>query len=174
MKDVIIIGASGHGKVIADIIEASGDKVVGFLDDDSSKAVLGQVADYDKFDAEFVIAIGNPEIRERIANSSKCKWYTAVHPTAVVSPSAVIGEGTVVMPNAVINADAVMGKHCIVNTAAVVEHDNKLGGTVSVGDRTWIGIGASVSNNIKKYQGSVVFAIITKRFQYQKGLHQTM
>ena len=170
MKDVIIIGASGHGKVIADTIEASGDKVIGFLDDDTSKEVLGQVADYDKFDAEFVIAIGNPEIRERIANSLKCKWYTAVHPAAVVSPSAVIGEGTVVMPNAVINADAVVGNHCIVNTGAVVEHDNKLGdyvhisvgaklgGTVSVGDRTWIGIGACVSNNTNICSDSMIGA----------------
>ena len=159
-KDVVVIGAGGHGKVIADIITACGDNFLGFLDDDMTKNPLGKVADYEKYkDCFFVIGIGNPEIRERVSKLP-CKWYTAVHPSAVISPSAKIGEGTVIMPNAVLNADAKIGRHAIINSTAVAEHDNeiddfahisvgaKLGGTVKIGKRTHIGIGATVKNNI--------------------------
>lgn len=168
-REVIIIGASGHGKVVADIIQKSGDKIVGFLDDNPSIGkefmgfpILGTVNDYEEYDtAEFVIAIGNAKIRERIAQKlSGISWYTAIHPTAVISDMDVeIGHGTVVMANAVINVGARIGAHCIINTSAVVEHDNriadfvhisvgaKLAGTVSVGKRSWVGIAACVSNN---------------------------
>ena len=146
--------------MIADIVTACGDSFLGFLDDDESKKTLGKIDDYKKYtDSFYVIGIGNPKIRERISKFP-CKWYTAIHPSAIVSPSAKIGEGTVVMPNAVINADAKIGIHTIINTAAAVEHDNeiddfahisvgaKLGGTVKIGKSTHIGIGAVVKNNI--------------------------
>lgn len=168
-KNVVVIGASGHGKVIADIIIKSGDKVVGFLDDGVGKGnlvagieVLGKTEDYIIFkDCEFIIAIGNPNVRKRIANDLPVKWYTAIHPNAVASSLDVkIGEGTVVMANAVINSSAKIGKHCIINTGAIVEHDNYIGdyvhlspnatlaGTVTVGEMTHIGVGACVKNNI--------------------------
>lgn len=169
MKQVIIIGASGHGKVVADIVQKSGDRVLGFLDDNLNLGgvfigfpILGIVNDYRNYDAEFVIAIGNAKIREEIyGNLSSVSWYTAIHPTAVISDIDVkIGIGTVVMANAIINSGSIIGKHCIINSGAIVEHDNqiadfvhisvgaKLAGTVSIGKGTWIGIGASVSNNI--------------------------
>lgn len=169
MRSVIIIGASGHGKVVADIVQKSGDRVTGFLDDNPSVGsifmgfpVLGTVEDYSKFNAEFVIAIGNAEIRERISQKLEdANWYTAIHPTAAISDIDVeIGAGTVVMANAVINTGARIGKHCIINSGAIVEHDNiiadfvhisvgaKLAGTVSVSKGSWIGIGASISNNV--------------------------
>lgn len=167
-RKIVIIGASGHGKVIADIIIKSGDKVVGFLDDGVKKGsivtgieVLGKIEDFTKFkECEFIIAIGNPNIRKKIANDLPVKWYTAVHPNAVISSLDVkIGEGTVVMANAVINSGAQIGGHCIINTGAIVEHDNilydyvhispnaTLAGTVSVGEMTHIGVGACVKNN---------------------------
>ena len=160
MTDVIIIGAGGHGKVVADIVRARGDKILGFLDD-SAQGALGKISDYGKFYCvEFVVAIGDNRARKQIAGMlENVKWYTPIHPTAIISPSAVIGEGTVVMPGAVINADAKVGRHCIINTTAVVEHDckigdfchisvgAKLGGTVRTGEGTMIGIGAAVRNN---------------------------
>lgn len=161
MKKVVIIGAGGHGKVVADIVDAMGDEVIGFLDDNPSLDTLGTVADYKKYaDNWFIIAIGNPQIRERIVKNLNVKFYTAIHPSAVVSSSAQIKEGCAVMANAVISAGAVIGKHCIINTGAIVEHDNiiedfahvsvgaRCGGTVQIGKRTWIGIGATVKNNI--------------------------
>lgn len=168
-KNVVVIGASGHGKVIADTIIKSGDKVVGFLDDGVDKGsrvagieILGKIEDYKIFEnCEFIIAIGNPNIRRKIANDLPVKWYTAIHPSAVISSLEVeLGEGTVVMANAVINSSAKIGKHCIVNTGAIVEHDNYIGdyvhlspnatlaGTVTVGEMTHIGVGACVKNNI--------------------------
>ena len=159
---VVIIGASGHGKVVADIVRARGDVVVGFLDDDTEKEnVMGPVCHAANYpDCRFVIAIGNNAVRRSIADKLTVSWYTALHPTAVISPSSVIGEGTVVMANAVVNADAVIGRHCIVNTAAVVEHENTLadfvhlspgtalGGNVRVGEGSHVGIGACIKNNI--------------------------
>lgn len=158
-KNVVILGASGHGHVIADIVTASGDKVIGFLDDDSSKDVIGKISDYSNFDnVEFVIGIGNTDVRKKLSKLP-LKWYTAIHPSAVVSVSAEIGEGTVVMPNVVINSQSIIGKHCIINTGAIVEHNNeigdyshisvgaRLGGTVIIGKEVWVGIGSTIRNN---------------------------
>lgn len=169
-EQVIVIGASGHGKVVADIVRRSGDTLLGFLDDNETLPpeiagipVLGKVADCTRYpDASFVIGIGNSTVREKISRQlDGVRWYTAIHPSAVIAAlDAQIGAGSVVMANAVINPSAHIGEHCIINTSAVVEHDNrvgdfthisvgaKLGGTVSVGAHTWVGIGAIVSNNI--------------------------
>lgn len=177
---VIIIGAGGHGKVIADIVEQSGDIVKGFLDDNlhlSGKFVgypiLGMVKDYICYPEErFIIGIGNAEIRERIAESMKgCHFYTAIHPDAVISPLDVtIEEGTVIMAGTVVNAGGKIGKHCIINTSSVVEHDNqiedyvhisvgaKLAGNVHIGRKSWIGIGATISNNITICQDCMIGA----------------
>lgn len=171
MKSVIIIGASGYGKVVADIVQKAGDRVAGFLDDSPERTgtfsgfpMLGTVEKHRTYkeDAAFVIAIGNADVRERIAIKLEgVTWYTAIHPAAVVSDIDVnIGEGSVVIANAVINSGSKIGRHCIINSGAIVEHDNiikdfvhisvgaRLAGTVIIGKATWIGIGASVSNNI--------------------------
>lgn len=167
-KKVVIIGAGGHGRVVADIVEACGDTVIGFLDDSNTANdkvnVVGTSADAIKYcdgEIKLFVAIGNCKVREKIMNSlPDAKWYTAIHPSAVISPSVVIGEGTCVMPNAVINNSAVIGKGCIINTCASVDHDDVIGdfvhiscgarlaGTVTVGKSTWVGIGSTVSNNI--------------------------
>lgn len=162
-KEVVIIGASGHGKVIADIVNKSGDTVFGFLDDDTSKpGVIGCVADCVKYkDKLFIIGIGDNKIRKAIAAEyPSLDYYTAIHPSAVIADDVTIGEGTAVMANAVINASAVIGKHCIINTGSVVEHDNQMGcfvhlspgavlcGTVTVGENSHIGARSVVRNNI--------------------------
>lgn len=196
MKSVIIIGASGHGKVVADIIQKSGDKVYGFLDDNTELGdtflnfpVLGTIESYKKYkdNAEFIVAIGNAEIRDRISKKLQgADIYTAIHPTAVISDIDVtIGKGTVIMANVVINSGSRIGEFCIINTGAIVEHDNviedyvhvsvgaKLAGTVHIGKYTWIGIGAVVSNNLKICEncviraGAVVVENIIKSGNYQ-------
>lgn len=171
-EQVVIIGAGGHGKVVADIVTAAGDTVVGFLDDVvDKKNVLGAVCSAGNYpDCRFVIAIGNNAVRKQIAQAQNLPWYTAIHPSAVISPSAIIGEGSVVMPGVVVNADAKVGCHCILNTGAIVEHENwiedyvhlspraALGGNVIVGERTHIGIGACVKNNTAVCGGCVIGA----------------
>lgn len=170
-KEVIIIGAGGHGKVIADIIKKNGDTVLGFLDDNTeAKDTLGCVCDCVKHkDKYFIIAIGNNKIRKAIAEEYKeLKYYTAIHPSAVIADDVKIGCGTAVMANSVINASAVIGKHCIINTAAVIEHDNVMGdfvhvspnaalcGTVMTGDSCHIGAGAVIKNNVSVAADTVI------------------
>lgn len=177
-EKVILIGGGGHAKVISDIVRACGDTVVGILDDGleigtdvQGVPVVGAAIDAEKFtDCRFVVAVGNNAIRHRIVDALEVAWYTAVHPSAVISPSAVIGEGSVVMPMAVINAGAHVGCHCIINTAAVVEHDNEicdyahvscgavLTGAVRVGCEALVGAAAVVRNNLYIGDGCVVGA----------------
>lgn len=166
-KKVIVIGAGGHGRVIADIINLSGDVVLGFLDDKdrsdfSNITILGKLKDIDQYkkEASFIVGIGNNKIRKQIMDSLVVDWYTAIHPSAVIASDVEIDEGSAVMANAVINTGSKIGRGVIVNTAATVDHDCNLsdyvhispgahlGGTVQIGTETWIGIGAVVSNNI--------------------------
>ncbi|MEG0661953.1 MAG: acetyltransferase, partial [Anaerovoracaceae bacterium] len=127
-KSVVILGAGGHGKVIADIVLKNGDKVIGFLDDQQKEKsllgmpILGKVSKISEFpkDIEFILAIGSNETRKFLAEKYRVKWYTGVHPSAQIGLGAIVGEGTVIMANAVINPAAIIGKHCIINTGAVV------------------------------------------------------
>ncbi len=169
-EPVIIIGASGHGKVVADIIEKSGDTVLGFLDDNLAAGsefagypVLGAVKGFVSYaDYPCIIAIGNADDRERIFHElAGARWHTAIHPNAVVAGHVTIGPASVVMAGAVINPYVSIGKGCIVNTGATVDHDtviadfahisvgSHLSGTVRVGEKTWIGAGAVVKNNVR-------------------------
>lgn len=179
-EQVIVIGAGGHGKVIADIVRCCGDTVLGFLDDSSQPPeticgipVLGKIENYVNYpSAKFVIAIGNGTIRQKVAERLVgVRWYTAIHPGAVVSPmDTSIGEGTVVMAGAVINPCAVIGKHCIINTHSSVDHDSRIGdythiavgatlaGAVTVGSDVWVGAGAVISNNVSICGGCMIGA----------------
>lgn len=183
-KKVIIIGAGGHAKVIADIVLKSNDEVIGFLDDnveigtviikENRLKVIGKINNcykfQDEYNAEFIIAIGDNKIRAEIAQKYDLKYYTAIHSTAVIGSDVRINEGTVIMPNTCINCSAQVGKHCIINTAAVVEHDNNimdfvhispnvaLAGTVTVGKYVHIGVGAIVRNNISICDNVIVGA----------------
>lgn len=166
MREVVIIGCGGHGKVIADIIEKSGDKVLGFIDDNPRAdkvfgyPVLGKTDAIKHYiDKEFFIAIGNNEVRKKIAVAYNLKYYTAIHPRASIAKDVTIGAGSCVMAGVVINPSVKIGNHCIINSGSVVDHDNNLAdyvhlspgavlcGTVSVGSCTHIGAGAVVRNN---------------------------
>ena len=168
MCDVIIIGAGGHAKVIADIVIKRGDNLLGFLDDFKTDKifgdydVLGKIENISEFEnkAKFIIAIGNNETRKQLAQKYLLDWYTAIHPSAQIGINCEIGEGTCIMANAVINSDSKVGEHCIVNTAAVIDHENKISdfvhispratlcGNVFVGECTHVGAGVVVKNNV--------------------------
>ena len=177
-KKLIVIGAGGHGKVIADIALKNGYTQIAFVDDRAigdciGFPVVGTSADIEKLNdgnTEFVIGIGNNSVRKKLAEQYDVNWATLVHPSAQIAINVSIGKGTVVMAGAVINVCTTVGEHCIVNTCAVVEHDNviddfvhispnaALGGTVHIGELTHIGIGATVKNNIDICGDSVVGA----------------
>lgn len=158
-----LFGASGHGKVIKEILNANGVKVEAFVDDNPNVNECGGcpvLHDATEL-SPMIVSIGVNKIRRMIVerltrNNPAIVFGQAIHPSAVVSPSAKIGEGTVVMAGAVINADAVIGKHCIINTGATIDHDcviedfchmapgTHISGATHVGECTWIGVGSSV------------------------------
>ncbi len=166
MRKLVIIGASGHGKVIADIALKNGYKEIMFLDDDNvhecgGYPVVGRSSDAKKMDADIIVGIGNVKIRKRIQESiDEQKIITLIHPDAVVARDVVIGKGTVIMAGSVINPGVKIGKGCIINTCSSVDHDCKVGdyvhssvgshlcGTVIVEEETWIGAGAIICNNV--------------------------
>ncbi|VXC30810.1 putative acetyltransferase EpsM [Flavobacterium sp. 9AF] len=161
-----IFGASGHAKVVLDILFSKNYQIKAIVDDNPKVEDLFSIpvlkneniplSEYSKF----VIAIGNNAIRKEIVEKSTYNYFTAIHTKACVSELATIDEGTVVMPNAVINAATKVGKHCIINTASVVEHDcvisdfvhispnASLAGNVIVAEGAHIGIGASIIQGI--------------------------
>lgn len=193
MKKVIIIGASGHAKVIADIVIKGGDELVGFLDDNAALpekiigypylGIVDKYLDYSE-NCYFIIGIGNNSIRKKIAEKISVNWYTAIHPSAQIAIDVQICEGTAIMANVVVNTSASIGKHCIINTGAIVEHDNKLGdyvhispnatlcGTVSVGNSTHIGAGVTVKNNTTICDNVIVGAggVVVKDID-EKGIY---
>lgn len=189
---LVIIGAGGHGKVVADIAFKNGYTEILFLDDNAAGicldySIVGTSAKIDGLNdgnTDFIIAIGNNEVRKKIAKQHQVKWVSLIHPSAQIGIGVKIGLGTVVMAGAVINSCATIGTHCIVNTCSVVEHDDllsdyvhispkaSLGGTVCIGECTHIGIGATVKNNIEICEnctigaGAVVVKNISKKGTY--------
>jgi len=162
-----IFGASGHAKVVLDILLTNAIPVASIVDDHPTVSVLFTIPvihshDFTLKDTDkFIIAIGENLIRKTIVAKNNFQFYKAIHPDATVSPFATIAEGTVVMPQVVINAAATIGKHCIINSRSVVEHDcvledyvhispnASLAGNVTVGEGSQIGIGASVIQGVK-------------------------
>ena len=167
MKEIILFGAGGHAKVVADLVKCNNKEVKGFLCNDETVVeglhFLGNdcAAESEYANQQFIICVGNNQIRKKIALTHRqLSFVTVVHPSAVVAEDAVIGKGTVVMAGAIINPGAVIGEHCIINSGSIIEHvcwvgdyvhvspRATLGGTVKVGDSVHIGIGATVKNNI--------------------------
>lgn len=179
---LLIIGASGHGRVVADIaIKMNNWKSIAFLDDDESIRlsmgieVIGKSSDAFKYinDSDIFVAIGNNATREKIQEKLEVAGAsipTLVHPNAIIGGKVELGAGTVVMAGVVINCCTKIGKGCIVNTRATVDHDNvvkdyvhispgaNLAGTVKVGKGSWLGIRSVVSNNINITSGCIVGA----------------
>jgi sugar O-acyltransferase (sialic acid O-acetyltransferase NeuD family) len=168
-----LYGASGHAKVIIDILEGNKIVIDGLFDDNAD---IKQLMDYHVFSAKnniegpLIISIGNNEIRKQIAENLTVEFGRAVHCSAIVSDKASIGNGTVVMQNAVIQSSTSIGKHCIINTATVIEHDclidnfvhisphATLCGNVQIGEGTCIGAGATVIQGIKIGKWAVIGA----------------
>ncbi|MCE9679182.1 acetyltransferase [Shewanella sp. AS1] len=182
-KICAILGASGHGKVVAEIAELNGYIDIEFFDDrwpelqsvehwsvkGNSESLLATASSFDLT----VIAIGNNNVRlekqTQLISVGAC-FSPLVHPSATVSQYAELGVGTVVMANAVINPFAQIGDACIINTSSTIDHDCKLAdgvhvspgsnlaGGVSVGECAWLGIGSQVKQLISIGSGAMVGA----------------
>lgn len=166
MREIGIVGGGGHAKVIMDIIlknrEIGQDvDILGFFDDDlNKKAVynipnLGPISDIEKEvegneNIEIILGIGDNVIRRKVFNkidNENIRYFSAIHPSAVIGNKVNIGEGTVIVGGAVINVDTDIGEHCIINTSASVGHD------IIVGDFVHISPGARLTGEVKIYDG---------------------
>lgn len=183
MKDkLLIIGASGHGKVVADIaLKMNKWNNIVFLDDDEDiitslgLKVIGKSADaihkIDEYD--MFVGIGNNQTRQKIQNELEligANLPILIHPNSVIGEQVNISSGTVIMAGVVINSCTSIGRGCIINTAATIDHDNTiedfvhispgshLAGKVTVGNGSWLGIGCNISNNISIAEKSIVGA----------------
>jgi sugar O-acyltransferase (sialic acid O-acetyltransferase NeuD family) len=177
-REVSLIGAGGHAKVVLATLRDAGWTVSAAYDDDPTKwgstlsgvPILGSVDQAASGPRRSVVAIGNNRARQKVAARLALEWVTAVHPRAWVDPSVRLGPGTVVFAGAVIQPDTVLGAHVIVNTGATIDHDGVLGdfvhvapgchlaGEVHVGDGAFLGTGSSVIVGVEVGPWSVVGA----------------
>ena len=168
-----LYGAGGHSKVITDILNSLGIKVLGVFDDKPSGAKLKTMAidsgvrvqgsSFPKLNAPLIISVGDNLRRAELDTMlrDRAEYGKAIHGTTIISDKATIGEGTVILQGAIVQSAAKVGRHVLVNTAASIDHDNEIGdyahisphatlcGHVKVGEGTHIGAGAVVIPSIK-------------------------
>lgn len=162
-----LFGASGHCKVIIDILK-SNNFIVNAIFDDNPK--LNMLIDIPVLETskitvlpqgKMIVSIGDNKIRKMIVSKMIVSFFTAIHVNAIISENSKIGEGTVIMAGAIVNSDTEIGKHCIINTGTIIEHDCKindyvhispgvsLAGNITIGEGSHLGIGACVIQGIK-------------------------
>ena len=160
-KSLLIIGAGGHGKVLKEIAEALGYTNIAFLDDNSAEAI-GTIADSKAFVNQFqeaFVGIGNNKFRGELLTRLEQEGFAIpvlIHPTAYVSKSAVISNGTVVEPMAIVNANSQIGTGCIISVGSIVDHDTVLEDCVHVNAGAICKAGSFVSKETKLEAGQVV------------------
>jgi sugar O-acyltransferase (sialic acid O-acetyltransferase NeuD family) len=182
---VFVFGASGHAKVVIDILERMKGVKVAFVVDDAEGARGRKLCGYPVIggrDALLanrrraragIVAIGDNGARARVAEWLAQQGFraaSAIHPAAAIARGVEIGDGTVVMAGAVINSEARIGRHAIINTGATLDHDCAIGdcahiapgcnlcGEVSVGAGTLLGVGTCVIPCVRIGAGVVVGA----------------
>jgi UDP-perosamine 4-acetyltransferase len=184
IRRIVLIGAGSHGKVTLEAVRAMGGfEVVGLLDAaPTPRSVLGvQVLGDDSMlprlradgVAAAVITLGSNGVRQRMGERLLALGFVLpaiVHPTAVIAPSALLGEGVVVMVRAIVGTETRVGTLAIVNTGAIIDHDNDIGeaahiapgcalaGSVSIGTRTLLGVGSAVRPGVRIGRDAVIGA----------------
>jgi len=186
MKHVVIIGAGGHGREVAEILRSceQGPTVLGFIDESpdlqstviDGLPVLGDWSWFDtaeRDDLAVICGVGLPEIRKQLATRAKeigLTFCSAISPAATISPSAHVGEGVMIFPHTFISTHCFIGDHAIVNAGATVSHDTRVGsyamlnpgvhlaGNVRIGEGCYVGIGASVIQQVSVGAWSIIGA----------------
>jgi sugar O-acyltransferase (sialic acid O-acetyltransferase NeuD family) len=185
---LLILGAGGHGRVIAEIaMKMKKWDFIGFIDDDDSIKmssripVIGNTDNMHEYigNHDVFVAIGDNKTRERIQTeleSSRTNMPILIHPSAIIGEKVVIGKGTAIMAGVIINCGSSIGKGCIINTGVTIDHDNVIGnyvhispgasiaGGVNIGKSSWIGIGSAIINNINIAEYCIIGAgaVVTK------------
>ena len=167
-----LYGASGHAKVIIDILNDSGIQIKGLIDDNESlESLMGYPVIHGLTDlSPVIVSIGSNPIRKKVVGKLSGTFGKAIHPTAILSAHSTVGEGSVVMQGAIIQSGTTIGNHCIINTGASVDHECEiedfvhisphatLCGNVFVGEGSWIGAGTVVLPGVKIGKWSIVGA----------------
>lgn len=167
-----LYGASGHARVIIDILIDSGIQISGLIDDNESlESLMGYPVAHGKTNwSPVIVSIGNNPIRKKVVDQLSGAFGKAIHPTAILSSHSTVGEGSVVMQGAIIQSGTTIGNHCIINTGASVDHECEiedfvhisphatLCGNVFVGEGSWIGAGTIVLPKVKIGKWSIVGA----------------
>ncbi len=176
-RQLIILGAGGHGRVCAEVAELNGYQKVIFLDDKPVPGLpvagtLEKIPEYID-NSSFFVAIGNNRIRKEyieLINKLGGDLITLIHPHSFVSKTASFGKGSVIMAGAVVQADAYIGSGVIINTCSSVDHDCHIGdyshvavgahlaGAVLIGESTFIGASCAISNNLSITGGCIIGA----------------
>lgn len=164
-ENIYIIGAGGHGQVVADAIMGLGSTPKGFLDDDlnlkevSGIPVIGPIKLAKELEGKFIVAIGDNRTRKKIVEMLDLpdeKYFTVIHSSAIIGRDVKIGAGTMIIGGVVINTKTKVGKHVIVNTSSSLDHHNMVenfvhiapgthtGGEVRIEEGSFLGIGTSV------------------------------
>jgi sugar O-acyltransferase (sialic acid O-acetyltransferase NeuD family) len=164
---IIVIGAGGHGQVVADVLQRMRDAgaesiVAGYLDDDPALMgsallgvpVLGPVRDLSSVSHDAVIvAVGRNQTRMRLAEDLKRsgeRFAVARHPSAVIAPDVVIGPGSMICAGVIVNPGTTIGAHAILNTGSTIDHHN------GIGDYAHIGPGAHLGGNVRIGMGTLI------------------
>lgn len=188
MKNVVIVGSSGHAKVVADILEKQGTyRLVGFLDDRRSVGettlrypILGSTNEITHIASECdlwgcLVGIGDNAVRAQVVRRlleawPECQFATAIHPSASIATDVVIEEGSVVMAGVAVNISSRVGPHCILNTLSSLDHDSIMeefsslapraatGGNCRIGSHTAVSIGAVLKHGISIGSDTVIGA----------------
>jgi len=188
MRNIFILGASGHGKSILDVVKLEKRyHLIGFIDsiktvgsDYCGYPILGREADLDGLMQnyqvkDFMIAIGDNyqrfAVAERIQKAHpSLQLVTSIHPSAVISSDVTIGAGSVIMPHVTVVSGCSIGKGCILNTKSSLDHDSVMGdwsslapgvttgGNVKIGIRSSIGLGGNIIEKVEIGQDTVIGA----------------
>lgn len=162
---MIIFGASGHAKVIADCLLENGWEILFFIDDDPNKTrFLGKNvirrSEFIPSTEKVILGIGDNSIRKKIASSLIVQFGNSIHPSAIISSRVILLEGSVVFHGAIVQTETKIGRHCIINTRASIDHECIIGdfvhvapgailcGNVSVGEGTFVGAGSIVKQGV--------------------------
>ena len=161
---MILYGASGHGKVILDILERNNENSIELWDDQATGDFCGIAINKPRElnpNERIIVSIGVNKVRKKVVEkfNKSVTFGKAIHPAAVISPRASIGDGTVAMAGSVVNPDVIIGSHCIINTSASLDHDCKLEDFVHISPNAtlsgdvWVGEGTHIGSGAVSIQG---------------------
>ena len=165
--EILLIGASGHAKIIIDCLASQNIKVKAIFDDNPELKILNDISVIGSYDNKrytnipLLISIGNNKIRKHFADICKHHFCNAIHSSVILASTAKVDVGAVLIHGCIIQSEAIIGKHCIINTGSTIDHECRLEdfvhispnatlcGNVQVGEGTHIGAGATVIQGVK-------------------------